>query len=630
MKKTIAILLALVLLTGLCSCGTAAPADASPAGASHFDLAAFSEADRAAAASLQTQYLVHFGGYVGERVEGNLKNWLYNAYDSNPLMLDSVRQKGITEIAENVMFWFGMYAPGIMRGAAGCWKMEHDEKLYETIEKLVEDSIRCIETYGSLEYDADSTEFPLINPSWLNGVMAWYNATGSEKALELAVMIGDYYIEKAEERGINDTMPMIGLAQLCIATNEPRFAKLLDQYLLAWSWTGGDYHNAAQSGTEYPQLLRNNWENIFEVEALGPIGTYLQDESYYDSLRFMYESVVLYERRSTGANTTGEGSVGTPYGTGSAETCGNVTWLEAMSELAKVQKQPDVIDELELTFYNAVLGAQDVAGRWWTYDTPQEGYKLAAIKYLNWQIAQGAPEFSCCMSNCALGIGTLAEWAAMRDENGIYVNYYGDSEMVIATPAGNLVKLTQDTSYPSDGSIRLTVNLEQDEEFKLNLRIPVWSENSSVKLNGSKLETPAPGCYYGIQKLWKNGDVLELSLDMSLHYWAAGESFTGFMSVYSGPVLLTLDQRFNPGWDSSRKKLDLETIRTENVECATYPETMILATLEDAEGNELTLCDFATAGQSGTYYTTWFRTDQLSPAVLARNECCWNQRYTQD
>ena len=57
---------------------------------------------------------------------------------------------------------------------------------------------------------------------------------------------------------------------------------------------------------------------------------------------------------------------------------------------------------------------------------------------------------------------------------------------------------------------------------------------------------------------------------------------------------------------------------------------MILATLEDAEGNELTLCDFATAGQSGTYYTTWFRTDQLSPAVLARNECCWNQRYTQD
>lgn len=626
MKRYISIFLALALLCSLTGCtergsGTIA--------VPHLDPAVLSAEELVQAAGSETQYRSWFGGYVGQRVEGNVKNWLYNAYESNPLMLDSIRQRDITDIDTQVDFWFGMFVPGILRSAAGCWKLDRDPVLYEKTEALVEQSLLCWDAYDSVDYDSDPEgPFPIINPSWLNGVMAWHKATGSETALTLAIKMGDYYIDIAEVRGINDTMPMIGLAELCLATGEERFLQLLDQYELAWGWTGGNYRKAAQDEIDYCDLPRHNWENAFEVEALGPLFDVRQDESYLDALTFMWDSMVRTERRSTGAFTTQEGAVGSPYQDGSAETCANVTWLSLAVEQAKRSKDSAVIDELELSFWNAVLGAQGTAGRWWTYDTPQEGYRVASIDELNWQSVQGSPEFSCCMSNCALGIGTLSEWAVLRDASGLYVNYYGESEFLTATPGGQAAVLRQTTQYPADGKIRLTLSLPTEEAFSLHMRIPVWSESSALSINGKDMEAPKPGGYYTVDKTWKDGDVVELSLDMSPHYWAAGEGHSGQISAYCGPVLMALDQRFNPDWDGERKALELGSFAPQRAEYEGYPQPIAVWTAKDAAGGELVLCDFATAGQSGTRYTTWFLNNQLAPQPLQRGVCPWNQRLT--
>ncbi len=629
-KKAIrvtAFLICLCLLAGGCDNAAAQNREDTSDGA-YFDLSELDSKDREDAALKGTQYLAHFGGYVGARVDANLKNWLYDAYESNPLMLDSVRQNGETDIAGQVDFWFGMFTPCLLRGAAGCYEMERDPVLYEKMERIVADALACLDEYGSLEYDAEGEEFPLINPSWLNGAIEWYMSSSSPAALELSIRLGDYYIEQAETRGINDTMPIGGIAQLYLETGEARFYQLLEKYILAWGWTGGDYKNAAENGVEYCETLRNNWENVFEVAALGPIGEALGDSGYEDALQYMVESIILTDRRSTGANTTAEGAVGSPYEAGSAETCGNVSWAYLLAEAAGRAKRSDLIDELELTFWNAVLGAQDMAGRWWTYDTPQEGYRVASIQELNWQAVQGAPEFSCCMSNAALGIGTLSDWALTRDDTGIYVNYFGESEMVAATPAGNLIRLTQRTGYPADGTVRLTLEPEEAEAFSLNIRVPIWSENTQISVNGKRLEKPLAGGYYKITKTWESGDTVELSLDMSPHYWAAEKTHLGQISVYRGPVLLALDSRFEPEWDGRAQALDLESFSPElTVSEEGYPSPAVLLKARNAAGETVTLCDFATAGQSGTRYTTWFDNSQLVPPRLARGACCWNQRF---
>lgn len=115
MKKILAFVLAAAMCLSLIGCQNGGSA----AETRHFTQGELSQEQLAEASQRESQYLSWFGGYVGERVEGASKNWLYEAYESNPLMLDSIRQKGLTDIDQKLSFWYGMFAPGILRGGGG-------------------------------------------------------------------------------------------------------------------------------------------------------------------------------------------------------------------------------------------------------------------------------------------------------------------------------------------------------------------------------------------------------------------------------------------------------------------------------------------------------------------------------
>ena len=60
-----------------------------------------------------------------------------------------------------------------------------------------------------------------------------------------------------------------------------------------------------------------------------------------------------------------------------------------------------------------------------------------------------------------------------------YVNLYiaGDGQVDLA---GNTVKLKQDTAYPWDGKVTLTVDPTQNGEFAIKLRIPGWARGEPI------------------------------------------------------------------------------------------------------------------------------------------------------
>ena len=47
------------------------------------------------------------------------------------------------------------------------------------------------------------------------------------------------------------------------------------------------------------------------------------------------------------------------------------------------------------------------------------------------------------------------------------------------------IKILQETDYPSNGAVKITLSLKKSEKFRLNLRIPRWSANTAVKVNGN-------------------------------------------------------------------------------------------------------------------------------------------------
>ena len=74
----------------------------------------------------------------------------------------------------------------------------------------------------------------------------------------------------------------------------------------------------------------------------------------------------------------------------------------------------------------------------------------------------------------------LSEWSLMRRDDGLVVNYYGPYRVKTSLADGTPLELRQETSYPLDGTIRLTLDLKQPKTFTLYLRRPGWVARRSV------------------------------------------------------------------------------------------------------------------------------------------------------
>ncbi len=602
--------------------------------------------------TLSSPFISEFEGYVGERVENNKRNWLDVAYAANPYIVEAIRQREGAPDA-TLVGWYGEFPGAFLLSAASSYKIDRDPALYETIAGLVNDIAAAQNDDGYLGPFPDESRLDGYLPGgnqkvWdigghffmMLGMLEWHEATDSEQALDvckkIANMLYDYhFIENRNfaDNTMNQTVVILPLAKLYRLTQEPKYLELVNSILNTWRGPyAGDYLEHGYSGAEYSDLKNHRWENAFDVQALAEIYRYSGDERSLTALSNLWWSIIRGDRHSTGGFTSGETATGSPYTQGSIETCASIAWAALTIDYYKLTKDAYAIDELELTTFNALLGAQHPSGRWWTYDTPKEGTRMASPHELSWQSRAGSPEFNCCSANSARGIGLLNEWCLYREGETMYVNYYGPGRFTIATPAGNKMTLVQETDYPREGSIKLTLSMEKAERFALALRIPFWSEHSTVKVNGKELETPHSGQYYTITKEWKTGDVIELSLDLSLHFWAMEGKKANTVSIYRGPILLAADKRFNFGNTTLTYELDLKSISPELIAMDAYPAPLVALNVTDRTGNPVILCDFATAGATGTYYTTFFPSTDipvLPISSVSRENIIWNQRPSQ-
>jgi uncharacterized protein len=286
-------------------------------------------------------------------------------------------------------------------------------------------------------------------------------------------------------------------------------------------------------------------------------------------------------------------------------------------DMLRLTGNPVVADELEWSTWNAALGAQHFSGRWWTYNTPMDGERKASAHEIVFQARAGSPELNCCSVNGPRSLGMLADWAAMHSDDGITLNYYGPSTFTLPLPCGRSLRLEQTTNYPRSGSIRLTVSPEAPEQFALRLRIPHWSAKTQVQVNGEPA-TAAPGTYLTLDRTWQPGDTVELTLDMQLRAWAGERECAGKASLFRGPLLLAYDPRFGAHDPRALPRLDLARLTPTELSWAQPPLPLVLAKVPAADGPELVLCDFASAGAAGTSYVSWLPVTSAEPQPFSR------------
>ncbi len=192
-----------------------------------------------------------------------------------------------------------------------------------------------------------------------------------------------------------------------------------------------------------------------------------------------------------------------PYGF--TETCSSMAWIQLNRELLSLTGSACYAQEIEKTAFNALSGAAYPDGVNWCYHSFVNGRRHAA----NFN--------DCCPSSGAMALEDVAGSIYGLRENGISCNLYTESSADIMLE-NTRVSISQQTMYPFDGNIRITVSPEKSSSFPLFLRIPDWADTVSVRINGKIPDTAIAGSgeYFKISRVWKKNDQIELSFPFRL------------------------------------------------------------------------------------------------------------------
>lgn len=228
------------------------------------------------------------------------------------------------------------------------------------------------------------------------------------------------------------------------------------------------------------------------------------------------------------------------------ETCTMVETIVSCGKLAAITGNPDWIDRAEDIAFNSLPAA-------WTADCKALRYLTSPNQVISNKknkapsIENGGPMFHfdpadhrCCQHNTGWGWPSFTRglWMATAD-NGLACVTYVSNEITAKAGKGATAQISVDGNYPFSETVNLSVKMSRPEKFPLVLRVPKWCEKPGLKLNGKTQKLGTSGAWITINREWKTGDKIELSLPQPLKI-KTWEKNKNAKSVYLGPLAFSL------------------------------------------------------------------------------------------
>jgi len=508
----------------------------------------------------------------------------------------------------------------IVEGAAYTLSTHPDPKLEKYLDDLIAKMAKAQEPDGYL-YTARTlgfnygvrngrTEYGMMGPTrWSNcpsshelynighmyeAAVAYWEVTGKRTLLDVAIKSADL-VDRTFGPGPSQLKAVPGheeielaLCKLYRATGEERYLKLAQHFLdqRGMEHSGMTSQIFAQSG----QLVKGNEMSsrgnynqnhrpvVAQKEAVGhavragylycgmaDVAALTGNAAYVKAIDAIWENVVtkkLHLNGSIGARHAGEAfgeNYELPNQSAYLETCAgiaNALWNQRMFLMYGDAKY---IDVLERVVYNGFLSGISLGGDEFFYPNPLAsggGYKRS--KWFG---------CSCCPVNVVRFIPQIAQFAYATRDNAAYVNLYVASDAKLKLKDGE-VKLVQETNYPWDGKVKITVGNNSTLKFALNLRVPGWCVGKpvpsdlytqvvpgtmadyTVKVNGQSFAFQPVKGYCVIDREWKAGDVVEVAMNMPVRRVKAHDAVVddrGRLAVERGPIVYCAEGVDNGG-----------------------------------------------------------------------------------
>ena len=146
------------------------------------------------------------------------------------------------------------------------------------------------------------------------------------------------------------------------------------------------------------------------------------------------------------------------------------------------------------------------------------------------------PHFGCCTANFHQGWPKYVKNLWLAGSDGSLAAMAFAPCRVRQSIGGVPVEITEDTDYPFNGRIKLTINCPEPVRFKLKLRIPGWCRGG-VLVAGGEVQHPAGGAYAELQREWHTGDEVQLELPMHIQ---ANARPRNAVAIQRGPLIYAL------------------------------------------------------------------------------------------
>jgi uncharacterized protein len=410
-------------------------------------------------------------------------------------------------------------------------------------------------------------------------------ATGKTSLLALARKAADYLehlcAAAPADLARNAICPShyMGVVELYRATREPRYLALAQRLIairdLVPADVGSDHNQdrgpLRQATEAVGHAVRANYLYAGVADVFAESG----DAGLFKTIATIADDVAtqkLYITGMTGALYDGASPDGSSkhasiktvhqaYGrdyqlpnlTAYNETCANIGYAMWTWRMLQLTGEARYADLFEQTLYNGVLPGISLDGKNYFYVNPLR--KLNDFQWpLRWSRTR-TPNIKssfCCPPNVVRTIAEAHNYVYSLSPNALWVNLYAASTLDTAWTDGARIVLRQETDYPWDGTVKVTIDAAPNRPIAVKLRIPGWlhAGGATLRVNGETTgATLQPGTYAEVKRAWKKGDVIQLTLPFAPTLWEANplvEETSGQVAVKFGPIVYCLESNDLP------------------------------------------------------------------------------------
>ena len=200
---------------------------------------------------------------------------------------------------------------------------------------------------------------------------------------------------------------------------------------------------------------------VYTYSGMADVAVETHDPDYQSAVKSLWDNIVNKKYYVTGGVGSGE----TPRASVRITRCGTTAYCESCSSCGEIFFQwkmnlayhdAKYVDLYEETMYNALLGSAPTwTGKVFYYTNPLDAERARAP----WHVCP------CCVGNIPRTLLMVPTWAYAKSADGVYVNLFVGSTIMLENAGGTDVEMVQETDYPWNGKVAITVNPKAAKRF---------------------------------------------------------------------------------------------------------------------------------------------------------------------